>query len=216
MVTCRALVGSGPVSPCLSDLPLKGNGECLRGTRGARLWSSLNQRFRCVSLQSKDDFDRVRRLRRVSAYSRGNGSLNGRFHGSSNPEDGYPSPSEEPADPFAFSPAMDSFSIKVEEDYNDVQDSFAASSMKRSLSGCASIKVFGVGGGGCNAVDEMVRSELLNVEFWAVNTDKQALNKSLAPNKIQIGQETTAGRGAGTSELLLLLLIACYVSSVEK
>jgi cell division protein FtsZ len=69
--------------------------------------------------------------------------------------------------------------------------------MKRSLSGCASIKVFGVGGGGCNAVDEMVRSELLNVEFWAVNTDKQALNKSLAPNKIQIGTETTAGRGAG-------------------
>lgn len=178
MATCRAFVGSGLASHCLIS---KDNG-------GARV---LNQRVRCNG---------VRRRSGVLAYNReSNGSLNGRLHDS---ENGYPSGDE----PFTFSPAMDSFSIKVEEDYNDVQDSFAASSMKRSLSGCASIKVFGVGGGGCNAVDEMVRSELLNVEFWAVNTDKQALSKSLAPNKIQIGTETTAGRGAGQSFFLFLAM----------
>ena len=88
---------------------------------------------------------------------------------------------------------MDFFANEVEEDFNDIQESFVATNVKRSLSSYASIKVFGVGGGGCNAVDEMVRSELSNVEFWAVNMDKQALNKSLAPNKIQIGQETIAG-----------------------
>lgn len=204
MVTCRALVGSGPLSPCLSHLLLKGNGERLSGRRGAGLGLLKQAQRQCLSSQYKRDLGRARERSRVSAYNRENGSLNGRFHGSPNQENGYPLPSEG-ADPFTLSPAMDSFSIKVEEDYNDVQDSFAASSMKRSLSGCASIKVFGVGGGGCNAVDEMVRSELLNVEFWAVNTDKQALNKSLAPNKIQIGQETTAGRGAGQGFLSLVM-----------
>lgn len=78
-----------------------------------------------------------------------------------------------------------------------VQKSAESRSRQQSLSGSASIKVFGVGGGGCNAVNEMVRSDLLNVEFWAVNTDAQALSRSLAPNKIQIGRDTTQGRGAG-------------------
>eukprot|EP00249_Psilotum_nudum_P017982 c26583_g1_i2 orf=496-1290(+) len=65
------------------------------------------------------------------------------------------------------------------------------------LAGRAVIKVIGVGGGGCNAVNQMVSSALPNVEFWAVNTDVQALSKSLAPHKLQIGPETTYGRGTG-------------------
>lgn len=200
MVTCRALVGAGPVSPSFVHPPLRGNWGCRSGAKVARLGLRSPAHFqtiRCRALHTcRGDEERARERSRVSAYNRGNGSLNGRFDGSPNQENGYAVPSEG-GDPYAFSTAMDSFASQVEEDYNGVQESFAASSVKRSLSGCASIKVFGVGGGGCNAVDEMVRSELLNVEFWAVNTDKQALNKSLAPNKIQIGQETTAGRGAG-------------------
>ncbi|XP_002976496.2 uncharacterized protein LOC9649378 [Selaginella moellendorffii] len=66
-----------------------------------------------------------------------------------------------------------------------------------SMAGKAVIKVIGVGGGGCNAVSQMVNSRLPNVEFWAVNTDSQALRRCIAPNKLQIGKETTFGRGSG-------------------
>lgn len=65
--------------------------------------------------------------------------------------------------------------------------------------GQAVIKVIGIGGGGCNAVNEMVSAKLPNVEFWSVNTDSQALRKALAPNRLQIGRESTHGRGAGGS-----------------
>lgn len=61
----------------------------------------------------------------------------------------------------------------------------------------AKIKVFGVGGGGCNAVNRMIESKLNNVEFWAVNCDAQALQMCAAPNKIQIGGKLTKGLGAG-------------------
>ena len=61
----------------------------------------------------------------------------------------------------------------------------------------ASIKVVGCGGGGTNAVNRMVESNLRGVQFIAVNTDKQALNKSKAENKIQIGEKLTRGLGAG-------------------
>ncbi|KAL2644727.1 hypothetical protein R1flu_012314 [Riccia fluitans] len=70
---------------------------------------------------------------------------------------------------------------------------------KKALYGGAVIKVIGVGGGGCNAVNEMVRTKLPNVEFWGVNTDTQALSRCLAPNKLQIGNGVTRGRGAGGS-----------------
>ena len=200
MASCRALVSASPVGASFAHLALRGNGEGRSGAGGDRLglWTRAHfQSIRCQALHTcRGDDERARECSRLLAYSTGNGSLNGRFDGSSNQENGFALPSEG-ADAYTFSTATDSFASDVEEDYNDVQESVVASSMKRSLSGCASIKIFGVGGGGCNAVDEMVRSELLNVEFWAVNTDKQALNKSLAPNKIQIGQETTAGRGAG-------------------
>ncbi len=61
----------------------------------------------------------------------------------------------------------------------------------------ANIKVFGVGGAGTNAVNRMIESNLSNVEFWAVNTDAQALQLCSAPNKIQIGIKLTKGLGAG-------------------
>ncbi|KAG6540835.1 hypothetical protein Mapa_017813 [Marchantia paleacea] len=73
------------------------------------------------------------------------------------------------------------------------------SAPKKALAGGAVIKVIGVGGGGCNAVNEMVRTKLPNVEFWGVNTDIQALSRCLAPNKLQIGNGVTKGRGAGGS-----------------
>ncbi len=59
------------------------------------------------------------------------------------------------------------------------------------------IKVIGVGGGGGNAVDRMVRSNIKDVEFVAINSDKPALAKSSATQKILIGEKATKGRGAG-------------------
>ena len=61
----------------------------------------------------------------------------------------------------------------------------------------AVLKVLGVGGGGCNAVNHMVESQLKGVDFIAVNTDKQALGKNNAETKIQIGEKLTRGLGAG-------------------
>jgi cell division protein FtsZ len=63
----------------------------------------------------------------------------------------------------------------------------------------AKIKVIGVGGGGCNAVNTMIRAGLTGVEFIAANTDKQVLESVLAPTKIAIGQELTRGLGAGAN-----------------
>lgn len=61
----------------------------------------------------------------------------------------------------------------------------------------AKIKVIGVGGGGSNAVNTMIRSKLEGVDFMVCNTDVQALRFSLAPTKIQVGKELTRGLGAG-------------------
>ena len=63
----------------------------------------------------------------------------------------------------------------------------------------AVIKVVGVGGAGCNAVNRMIDSELGGVEFIAINTDKQALAKSKAQTKLQIGEKLTKGLGAGAN-----------------
>lgn len=66
-----------------------------------------------------------------------------------------------------------------------VQNSFE---VEGSTSPCR-IKVIGVGGGGGNAVNRMLKSatDVLGVELWAVNTDAQALSRNLAPNKLNIG-----------------------------
>lgn len=64
-------------------------------------------------------------------------------------------------------------------------------------SSSARIKVIGVGGGGGNAVNRMVLSDLNGVEFWSINTDAQSLVQSQAQQRLQIGQKLTRGLGAG-------------------
>ncbi len=59
------------------------------------------------------------------------------------------------------------------------------------------IKVVGVGGGGCNAVNRMINTGMRGVDFIAVNTDKQAILASKAPEKLQIGSKLTKGMGVG-------------------
>ena len=58
--------------------------------------------------------------------------------------------------------------------------------------------IIGVGGAGGNAVNRMVEDGVDGVEYISANTDNQALNSSLADNKIQLGEKLTGGTGAGT------------------
>src|SRR3989344_3120711 len=70
--------------------------------------------------------------------------------------------------------------------------------VKPDLNTFAKIKVFGIGGGGGNAINTMVTSQQIKgVEFVAINTDVQALLTNQAPTKIQIGQNLTKGLGSG-------------------
>src|SRR6478736_914498 len=69
--------------------------------------------------------------------------------------------------------------------------------LRSDIENFALIKVVGVGGGGSNAVNRMIRAELLGVEFIAVNTDAQALLLSDAPHKLRVGDKITRGLGAG-------------------
>ena len=66
-------------------------------------------------------------------------------------------------------------------------------------SGSSIIKVIGVGGGGCNAVDHMYRQGIKGVDFIVCNTDQQALDKSPVPTKIILGATLTEGLGAGSN-----------------
>ncbi len=61
------------------------------------------------------------------------------------------------------------------------------------------IKVLGIGGGGCNTIQRMIQSDLKDVTFVAINTDKQVLDRSNADIKIQLGKELTRGNGAGSN-----------------
>lgn len=61
----------------------------------------------------------------------------------------------------------------------------------------ANIKVIGVGGGGGNAVNRMIASNVSGIEFWTINTDAQALVQSAPAKRLQIGQKLTRGLGAG-------------------
>ncbi len=65
--------------------------------------------------------------------------------------------------------------------------------------GNVNIKVIGVGGGGNNAVNRMIAANVRGVEFVAINTDRQALARSSAVTKIDIGEKVTKGRGAGAN-----------------
>lgn len=63
----------------------------------------------------------------------------------------------------------------------------------------ANIKVLGVGGGGCNAINRMIKAGLKGIEFVGINTDAQALYHCEAPTKINVGKATTRGLGAGSN-----------------
>ena len=67
------------------------------------------------------------------------------------------------------------------------------------ISPVASLKVVGIGGGGCNAVSRMMKTGVKGIEFIAINTDAQALYHCDAPNKINVGKATTRGLGAGAN-----------------
>jgi cell division protein FtsZ len=66
----------------------------------------------------------------------------------------------------------------------------------------AKIKVIGVGGGGCNAINTMIAANLEGVEFVAANTDMQALTNSRAAARLQLGEDLTKGLGAGADPII--------------
>lgn len=92
------------------------------------------------------------------------------------------------------------------ENIFDFEDSASPSSPRKDVSmeddsivrhGAATIKVIGVGGGGGNAVNRMIASNVSGVEFWSINTDAQSLTLSSAAKRLQVGQKLTRGLGAG-------------------
>ncbi|NJK66235.1 MAG: cell division protein FtsZ [Microcoleus sp. CSU_2_2] len=112
---------------------------------------------------------------------------------------GQDSPHSE--EPINFPVALDSANpFRRKSDYVNV-DSIDIDPMVNPKdimpSSAAKIKVIGVGGGGGNAVNRMIASEVSGVEFWCVNTDSQALVLSNAPKRLQVGQKLTRGLGAG-------------------
>ena len=66
----------------------------------------------------------------------------------------------------------------------------------------ANLKVVGIGGGGCNAVNTMIKSGLRGVEFIGANTDAQALAITEAPVRVQLGEKLTRGLGVGGDHIL--------------
>src|SRR5512136_1075931 len=69
--------------------------------------------------------------------------------------------------------------------------------LPNQLESFARIKVVGIGGGGCNAIDRMIDEGLQGVDFVAVNTDAQALMLSKAPTRVRVGEKLTRGLGSG-------------------
>ena len=88
---------------------------------------------------------------------------------------------------------MGNLRIKMDDNNEDIKLAF-----DESLMG-ASLKVIGIGGGGCNAVNRMIQAGIEGVEFIAANTDVQALRQSRAPIKLQLGAKLTKGLGAGAN-----------------
>ena len=83
--------------------------------------------------------------------------------------------------------------LQFDEKERDIRLSFDEGAMG------ASIKVIGIGGGGCNAVNRMIEAGIEGVEFISANTDLQALRQSYAPVKLQLGAKLTKGLGAGAN-----------------
>ncbi len=88
---------------------------------------------------------------------------------------------------------MGNLRIEIDDHSEDIKLAF-----DESLLG-ASLKVVGIGGGGCNAVNRMIEAGIEGVEFIAANTDVQALRQSRAPVKLQLGNKLTKGLGAGAN-----------------
>jgi cell division protein FtsZ len=88
---------------------------------------------------------------------------------------------------------MASLKIRIDDNSEDIKLAF-----DESLLG-ASLKVIGIGGGGCNAVNRMIEAGIEGVEFIAANTDVQALRQSRASIKLQLGAKLTKGLGAGAN-----------------
>ena len=80
------------------------------------------------------------------------------------------------------------------EDQNDLNNATLAFDFQTVTEGHSIIKVVGVGGGGSNAVQHMYEAGIQDVSFLIINTDKQALNGSMIPNKLLISEK---GLGAG-------------------
>ena len=101
---------------------------------------------------------------------------------------------------------MDNYNNGMERNYDFNIDSTAQSEPYfedgNNLSGVAKIKVIGVGGAGNNAVNRLIESGLRSAEYIVVNTDNQALARSKASNRIQIGVKLTKGLGAGADPLV--------------
>lgn len=83
--------------------------------------------------------------------------------------------------------------------YTATKISSAPSGRNTEIISPANILVMGVGGGGMNAIETMIKARVDGVEFVAVNTDAQVLTKSNAPKKVQIGRNLTKGLGAGAN-----------------
>jgi len=81
--------------------------------------------------------------------------------------------------------------------FDDESEKHLAIELEDTESAPARIRVLGVGGGGSNAVNRMISAGIRGIEFIACNTDLQALRKSLAPHKVQLGSRLTKGLGAG-------------------
>ena len=82
--------------------------------------------------------------------------------------------------------------------FQEADDNYIKLAFEEKLLG-ASIKVVGIGGAGCNAVNRMIESGIEGVDFLAANTDVQALRQSYAPIKLQLGAKLTKGLGAGAN-----------------
>ncbi len=100
------------------------------------------------------------------------------------------------ANPFGNSGSNSGLHLNQARDANGAiaEESGSSEIMPGSL---ARIKVIGVGGGGCNAVNRMIASDVAGVEFWSINTDAQALTNATTLNRLQVGQKLTRGLGAG-------------------
>jgi cell division protein FtsZ len=84
--------------------------------------------------------------------------------------------------------------------FSPLEDSTTMADARRYVpEHAATIKVIGLGGGGCNAINRMIDKGLSGVDFYALNTDVQALRNSSTPNTVQIGAGLTRGLGAGSN-----------------